>query len=206
MPRELNSEKNTMNITANTVVQLQYRIEDVQGEVVDAGDTLLTYLHGGYGEFFDKLEEKLEGQGAGFEGTFHLEPEDAFGEYDADLLRLADRTAFPEALEVGMRFEGVPDGEADDNADPEDDDQGRIFTVNEIADDKVLLDGNHPLAGIAIVIWLKVESVRAATAKELEQGYAGGVGLWISEDDISDEDEEEEDDEENVVSSKPTLH
>lgn len=194
-----------MNITVNTVVQLQYRIEDIQGEVVDAGDTLLTYLHGSYGEFFDKLEQKLEGQSVGFEGTFHLEPEDAFGEYDADLLRLADRAAFPEMLEIGMRFEGVPDGDDDDNTD-EDDDQGRIFTVNEIADDKVLLDGNHPLAGVAIVIWLKVENVRAATPEELEQGYAGGVGLWISEDDISDEDSEEDDEENVVSSSKPTLH
>ncbi|MCA3148675.1 MAG: peptidylprolyl isomerase [Burkholderiales bacterium] len=172
-----------MNIGLNTVVELNYRIEDTQGEVIDEGGDPLTYLHGGYGEFFEKLEQRLEGQAAGFEGTFHLEPEDAFGDYDANLLRLADREAFPETLEVGMRFEGAPEEEGG-----EPDDDGRIFTVNEITADKVLLDGNHPLAGMAIVIWLKVVNVRAATDKELEQGYAGGIGLWVNEADLSDDD------------------
>ncbi|MFO0387832.1 MAG: peptidylprolyl isomerase [bacterium] len=177
-----------MNIAANTVVELNYRIEDAQGEVIDDGSDPLTYLHGGYGEFFEKLEECLEGQSIGFEGTFHLEPEDAFGDYDANLLRLADREAFPETLEVGMRFEGEPEQEGG-----EPDDDGRIFTVNEITEDKVLLDGNHPLAGMAIVIWLKVVNVRAATDKELEQGYAGGIGLWVNEEDLSDEDPDQDD-------------
>ncbi len=183
-----------MNIAENTVVELAYRIEDAHGEVIDDGAEPLTYLHGGYGEFFEKLEERLEGQSVGYEGTFHLEPEDAFGEYDANLLRLADRQAFPETLEVGMRFEGVPEEEGDD------DDEGRIFTVNEITDDKVLLDGNHPLAGIAIVIWLKVVHVRPATEKELAQGYAGGVGLWVRDDDFSDEDDDSQ------ALSKKRLH
>jgi FKBP-type peptidyl-prolyl cis-trans isomerase SlyD len=183
-----------MNIAANTVVELNYRIEDAQGEVIDDGSVLLTYLHGGYGEFFEKLEQHLEGQSAGYEGTFHLEPEDAFGDYDAGLLRLANRAAFPDTLEVGMRFEGVPEEEG---GEPEDD--GRIFTVNEIADDKVLLDGNHPLAGVAIVIWLKVSNVRAATEKELEQGYAGGIGLWVDEDDLSDDSDDE-------LGSSSTVH
>jgi FKBP-type peptidyl-prolyl cis-trans isomerase SlyD len=169
-----------MEIAANTVVELNYRIEDAQGEVIDDGNDSLTYLHGGYGEFFEKLELCLQGQSVGFEGTFHLEPEDAFGDYDSNLLRLADRASFPEMLEVGMRFEGVPQEES---GDPDDD--GRIFTVSEITDGKVLLDGNHPLAGIAIVIWLKVVNVRAATEKELEQGYAGGIGLWVNEEHLS---------------------
>jgi FKBP-type peptidyl-prolyl cis-trans isomerase SlyD len=174
-----------MNIEPNKVVILNYRIEDAQGEMIDAGSDPLTYLHGGYGEFFEKLEQRLEGQSVGFEGTFHLEPEDAFGDYDANLLRLADREAFPETLEVGMRFEGAPEEEGG-----EPDDDGRIFTVNEITADKVLLDGNHPLAGMAIVIWLKVVDVRAATDKELEQGYAGGIGLWVSEEDLSEDDDD----------------
>jgi FKBP-type peptidyl-prolyl cis-trans isomerase SlyD len=179
-----------MNIGLNTVVELNYRIEDTQGEVIDEGGDPLTYLHGGYGEFFEKLEQRLEGQAAGFEGTFHLEPEDAFGDYDANLLRLADR-------EVGRRAAGAPE-----EAGGEPDDDGRIFTVNEITADKVLLDGNHPLAGMAIVIWLKVVNVRAATDKELEQGYAGGIGLWVNEADLSDDD----DDAPNAQGSEKTVH
>jgi FKBP-type peptidyl-prolyl cis-trans isomerase SlyD len=185
-----------MNIAANTVVKLNYRIEDAQGEVIDDGSEPLTYLHGGYGEFFEKLEQCLEGQSAGYEGTFHLEPEDAFGDYEAGLLRLAERGAFPETLEVGMRFEGVPEEQGG-----EPDDDGRIFTVNEITEDKVLLDGNHPLAGVAIVIWLKVSHVRTATEKELEQGYAGGIGLWVNEEHLSDELDQDDD-----LGSSSTVH
>lgn len=182
-----------MNIRANTVVELSYRIEDAQGEVIDDGTETLTYLHGGYGEFFEKIEQRLEGQVVGFEGTFHLEPEDAFGEYDANLLRLADRSAFPEIIEVGMRFEGVP---SEDNGDAND--SGRIFTINEIADDKVLLDGNHPLAGIAIVVWVRVEKIRQATEKELEQGFTGGSGLWVSGNSLDDDGDDD--------SQSQTLH
>jgi FKBP-type peptidyl-prolyl cis-trans isomerase SlyD len=96
-----------------------------------------------------------------------------------------------------MRFEGAPEEEGG-----EPDDDGRIFTVNEITADKVLLDGNHPLAGMAIVIWLKVVNVRAATDKELEQGYAGGLGLWVNEADLSDDD----DDAPNAQGSEKTVH
>jgi FKBP-type peptidyl-prolyl cis-trans isomerase SlyD len=66
-----------------------------------------------------------------------------------------------------MQFEGMPDGE-------EDDEEAVIFTVTEIADDKVVLDGNHPLAGIALVFDLNVESVRAATREEIAHEHAHG--------------------------------
>ncbi|MBE0620032.1 MAG: peptidylprolyl isomerase, partial [Burkholderiales bacterium] len=90
------------------------------------------------------------------------EPEDAFGEYDAELVRMAERAQFPPELEVGMQFE--QEGGVDDEL--------LIFTVTDVADDQVVLDGNHPLAGVALHFSCTVVAVRAATAGEIERGYA----------------------------------
>jgi len=153
-----------MEIAANTVVTLRYRIDDSQGENLDPGADALVYLHGGYGEFFEKIEEKLAGQRPGYESEFHLEPEDAFGDYDADLLRVVPRAELPEPIEAGMQFEGVPtDGEDND---------GRVWRVTDLTEEAVVLDGNHPLAGLALLVWVQVEEVRAATEDEIEQGHA----------------------------------
>ena len=91
-----------------------------------------------------------------------LEPEDAFGEYDAELVQLAERAQFPPELAVGMQFEreGGPENEL------------LIYTVTDIAGDQVVLDGNHPLAGMALSFACTVVGVRAATAGEIERGYA----------------------------------
>ncbi|HEU4620883.1 MAG TPA: peptidylprolyl isomerase [Burkholderiaceae bacterium] len=155
-----------MQIAPNTVVRLRYRITDPQGELLDEGAEPIEYLHG-HGEFFDKLEEELAGHEAGYEGLFHLEPEDAFGEYDADLLRVIEREALPADIQPGLQFEGIPDGT--------DEDAERIFVVTDVTDEAVVLDGNHPLAGRALRIWLRVESVRAATEDELASGTSYGV-------------------------------
>jgi FKBP-type peptidyl-prolyl cis-trans isomerase SlyD len=94
-----------------------------------------------------------------------LEPDDAFGEYDAELLRVEPRERFPEAVEVGMRFEGVP-GEREDEA--------LIYTVTDVTPDTVVVDGNHPLAGERLWFRAKVSAVRAATREELKHGHVHG--------------------------------
>jgi FKBP-type peptidyl-prolyl cis-trans isomerase SlyD len=98
-----------------------------------------------------------------------LEPEDAFGDYDENLLRVEERARFPEALEVGMRFEGDPGGE----------DDGRFYTVTDIAEDKVVLDANHPLAGMALKVTCTVVRVRPATPGEIENGAADDAESMI---------------------------
>jgi FKBP-type peptidyl-prolyl cis-trans isomerase SlyD len=62
-----------------------------------------------------------------------------------------------------MQFEGVPEGEDDDDI--------LIYRVTEIADDKVVLDGNHPLAGMALVFTCTVTAVRPASADEIAHGH-----------------------------------
>ena len=142
----------------------------------------MVYLHGGYDGTFPKIESLLDGQDIGYEATIQLEPNEAFGEYDPELLKIEPRARFPEPLEVGMQFEGVPD--ADTSAENEldnlaanaddSDDEPLIYTVTDVADSQVVLDGNHPLAGMALRFWVQVEDVRAATEDEIENRHPEG--------------------------------
>jgi len=149
-----------VNIEKNSVVSLDVEIWDLYGNRLESSDRPLAYLHGGYDEIFPAVEAALEGKAAGDTLEVQLEPADAFGEYDDELVRLAPRSAFPEALEVGMQFEGVP-GEPEEDA---------IYTVTDIAEEQVVLDGNHPLSGIAITFKCRVVGVRKATLDEIERG------------------------------------
>jgi len=155
-----------MQIGPNTVVTLAYRVTDVDGNLIDAGDRPLVYLHGRHGGIFEKIENELEGQSAGFQKDIRLLPEEAFGEYDAELLLVEPRELFPENIEVGMQFErAIEDGEDD-----------MLYTITDIADDKVVVDGNHPLAGVALLFSCTVSDVRAATPEEIAHGHVHGEG------------------------------
>lgn len=155
-----------MQIGPNTVVTLAYRVTDVDGNLIDAGDRPLVYLHGGHGGIFEKIENELEGQSAGFRKDIRLLPEEAFGEYDAELLLVEPRELFPENIEVGMQFERAT----------EDGDDDMLYTITDIADDKVVVDGNHPLAGMALLFSCTVSDVRAATPEEIAHGHVHGEG------------------------------
>jgi FKBP-type peptidyl-prolyl cis-trans isomerase SlyD len=159
-----------MQIAQDTVVTLKYRVTDPDGNVVDEGKMPLSYLHGGYRGIFRNIEEALEGKEAGAALEVKLQPEDAFGEYDADLVTVEPRHLFPENIEVGMQFEraGEPGEEGEDEAD-------MLFTITDIAGDKVVVDGNHPLAGMALIFACTVTEVRAATPEEIEHGHVHGA-------------------------------
>lgn len=149
----------TPEIAADRWVRLHYRLFDSQGEPLEEGERELTYLHGGYGAVFDRVEEALEGASVGERRSVYLEPVDTFGDYDADLVQLAPRGLFPDDLSVGMSFEGVP-GKVPD---------GRIHIVTDITEDTVVLDANHPLAGMALRFDLHVLEVREATGEEIAE-------------------------------------
>jgi FKBP-type peptidyl-prolyl cis-trans isomerase SlyD len=168
-----------MKIQSNSVVTLRYKVMDAQGHPLDDSEEAVTYLQGGEDGLLPTIEAALEGQEIGFKQTFHLEPEHAFGEYDSELLRVENRELFPEPLEVGMQFEGVP---GDDEEALGDDEEPQLFIVTELAEDKVVLDGNHPFAGMALRIEIEVLAVRSATEEEIDQGFAEG-----NEDDEDDD-------------------
>lgn len=154
-------------VVKNTVVTLDYNVTDPDGVVIDAGRDALVYLHGGYDDIFPKIEAALQGKHVGDQVTIKLQPDEAFGEYDAELVQIEPRKDFPKELEVGMQFEGAPQGA--------DEDDFIIYRVTDIADDKVVLDGNHPLAGMALVFNCTITAVRPASAEEIEHGHVHGL-------------------------------
>ncbi|MEF8732304.1 MAG: peptidylprolyl isomerase [Candidatus Accumulibacter meliphilus] len=156
-----------MQVAKNTVVTLDYSVVDFEGELVDAGKEPLVYLHGGYDDIFPLIEEAVQDKKVGESVVVKMQPDEAFGEYDAALVQVEPRAQFPEELQVGMQFEGVPEGAEDED----DDEDVLIYRVTEMADDKVVLDGNHPLAGMALVFTCTVTNIRPATAEEISHGH-----------------------------------
>ena len=155
-----------MEIVKNTVVTLKYSVRDPDGKLIDDGSNPLVYLHGGYDDIFSRIEEALQDKKVGETVQVKLQPDEAFGEYDEGLIQVESRKGFPKELEVGMQFEGSPE---------DDDDEVIIFRVTDIADDKVILDGNHPLAGMALIFTCTVTEVRPASAEEIEHGHVHDI-------------------------------
>ncbi len=151
-----------MLIARNSVVTLSYNVKDTDGNVIDSGGAPLVYLHGGYGGIFDRIEEAIQGKTTGDSLEIKLQPEDAFGEYDAERIIIEPRNLFPEDIEVGTQFER---GDEDE----------RLYTITDITEDKVVVDGNHPLAGMALIFSCTVTDVREGTAEEISHGHVHGA-------------------------------
>ena len=156
-----------MQISSPCVVSLTWRLQDAQGNLIDELVDAVEFFFGG-DDLLAKVEEALEGQTTGFEAALHLEPEHAFGEYDPALVFFEERTVFQEAVDIGMQFDGVPEGAATKGM-PAD----ALYTVTEVYPGHVVLDGNHPLAGIALRLDVVVRDVREATSAEVESGSVG---------------------------------
>ena len=160
-----------MRIAKDTVVSLRYELFDSEGELLEKVDDPVSYLHGGYDGIFPLVEEALHDKSVGEQCCVTMQPDDAFGEYDHELVEVEARNAFPKEVAVGMQFEGGPE-----NAD---DDDFLLFTVVEVTDDEVTVDANHPLAGKTLVFNCTVTGVRAATADELEHGHVHENGGYV---------------------------
>ena len=136
-------------------------MHDAQGALIEAPEEAFVYLHGGYGGMLAALEAVLEGRQAGDELRIQVEPEEAFGDYDTTLLRVEPLARYGEGLKVGMEVEeAAADGAT------------RLYTVTDIANGQAVLDGNHPLAGMALRFYLTVLAVRQASAEEIRRGVS----------------------------------
>ena len=153
-----------MKIEKNAAVTIRYRISDSTGKLLEDGKEPTSYLHGGYGNTFPKVEEALEGQEQGYQTQLELQPADAFGERDESLVQVIPKTQFPPGVKVGGQLEGR--GE---------DGHTHVYTVVKIKGPEVHLDGNHPLAGKALRLNLTVVDVRAASAEEITHGHVHGA-------------------------------
>jgi FKBP-type peptidyl-prolyl cis-trans isomerase SlyD len=157
-----------MEITPQCVVALTWTLKDTLGEELDVLDEPIEFLVGG-NDLLPAIEQALQGHAAGARVQLQIEPEQAFGDFNDQLIFLEPRALFPEGLEEGLTMEGsaLPAGCNPDA--PKD----ALYTVTDIYPEHVVLDGNHPLAGIALRIDMKVESVREATEEEIGRGSAG---------------------------------
>lgn len=157
-----------MKIAKDSVVSLRYELFDSTGDLLEKVDEEISYLHGGYEGIFPLVEEALHGKGVGEQCSVTMQPDDAFGEYDHNLVEVESRSSFPKDVKVGMQFEGGPEGAEDDDF--------LLFTVVDVTDDEVTVDGNHPLAGKTLTFNCTVTGVRKATAEELEHGHVHDEG------------------------------
>jgi len=130
-------------------------LHDAQG-VQLSDPSQLSYLHGGYGEMLEALERALDGKGPGESVLVQLEPDQAFGDYDAGLLRVEPLERYGEGLSIGMQVE-------------EDD---KLYRVTDVGAGKAVLDANHPLAGMALRFSLVILTVRQASEEEVRRGVS----------------------------------
>ncbi len=130
-------------------------LHDAQG-VQLSDPSQLSYLHGGYGEMLEALERALDGKGPGESVLVQLEPDQAFGDYDAGLLRVEPLERYGEGLSIGMQVE-------------EDD---KLYRVTDVGGGKAVLDANHPLAGMALRFSLVILTVREASEEEVRRGVS----------------------------------
>ena len=160
-----------MLIQKPCVVALTWQLSDAQNQPIDALVDAVEFYVGG-DDLLPKVEQALAGNAIGFQADLHLEPEHAFGEFDPALVCFEDRGLFPAEVAPGMQFEGLPAGSATPDM-PTD----TLYTVTEVYSSHVVLDGNHPLAGMALRLHVTVRDVREATAAEIEAGSVGGSVL-----------------------------
>ncbi|NNG13352.1 MAG: peptidylprolyl isomerase [Halobacteria archaeon] len=147
-------------VTRDKVVSFTYSIQDEEGNIVEQSDLPISYVHGGQHDLFEKIEVALEGCAIGDSVQVSLTPEEGFGPYDDSLTYTDDLANVPsEFRRIGAEVEMMNDrGES------------RKFTVTHIENDKLTVDGNHPLAGKIITFNIKVAEIRDASPDELAQG------------------------------------
>ena len=158
-----------MKVAKDTVVSLRYDLTDVDAnELLEKADDPISYVHGGYDGIFPAVEEAIHGKNVGDKFSVTMDPDDAFGEYEHDLVRVEPRDLFPKDIAVGMQLEG--------GAEDDDDEDFMLYTVIEVSDTEVTVDGNHSLAGKTIKFEGTITAVRAATQEELDHGHVHGEG------------------------------
>ena len=155
-----------MQISRDTVVTLHYTLTGDDGSVIDASsDEPLSYLHG-HGNIIPGLEQALEGTETGYQSRVTIEPENGYGERRDDMVIGVAREQFDPGMDLKPGLQVMANGPQGDV----------IFTIVEVGDEEVTLDGNHPLAGQRLHFDVEITDVRKATDEELSHGHVHGAG------------------------------
>ena len=156
-----------MQVTRHKVVVIDYVLKDDDGNTIDqSSDGNFSYIHGTK-SIIPGLEKAMAGKQAGDNLKVCIEPADAYGERDLANIQRVPRNLFPENIELkaGMQFQAAsPEGNP------------LFVKVTAIENDEVIVDGNHPLAGINLNFSINVIDVRDASEEELAHGHVHGPG------------------------------
>lgn len=151
-----------MKIQDKNVVNIKYTLTDNDKNIIDKSeDGSFAFLIGA-GNIIPGLENALIGKAQGDKFDVSIDPTDAYGEYNKDLIHKVPRAQFPPDMDIeaGMQFQGqTPDG------------QMTVVKVTEVQGDDVFVDNNHPLAGVQLNFAVEVTGIREASATELEHGH-----------------------------------
>jgi len=156
-----------MQIANNKVVSIHYKLTNDDGDILDSseGQEPLAYLHG-LGNIIPGLENALNGRAVGDKFSVTVAPADGYGERDNEMVQSVPKSAFQGVDQIlpGMQFQAQsPEGM-------------QLVTVIDVDGDEVILDGNHPMAGITLTFDVEVTEIRDATDEELEHGHVHGPG------------------------------
>lgn len=152
-----------MTVTKDSVVSIHYTLRDNDGNILDSstGRDPLNYIHG-RGNLIVGMEEGIEGKSNGDQFNLKISPEKGYGLKNDQLVQKVPLKSFgDQKVEAGMQFNTQ---------------KGQVVTVTEVAKDSVTVDGNHPLAGVALNFEVKVVDVRKATQEEIDHGHVHGPG------------------------------
>jgi FKBP-type peptidyl-prolyl cis-trans isomerase SlyD len=154
-----------MNIEKNYVVEFEYTLKDDNGKILDTSDGAepLAYLHG-YHNIVPGLEKVMEGKKANDSFNVKVIPEEGYGSWSEEMVKEVPKEQLKGIpnLKLGLQLQAeTPHGI-------------HVFSVSEIKEDVVILDGNHPLAGANLNFSIKVISVRKASPEEIAHGHVHG--------------------------------
>ncbi|MBI5431768.1 MAG: peptidylprolyl isomerase [Planctomycetes bacterium] len=153
-------------VSDGVVVAIHYTLKNDAGETLDSssGGDPLEYLHGA-GNIVPGLESALTGKQLGEQLEVSVAPADGYGERDPRGVQKVPRNSFPPGVDLqpGMAFlADGPDGEP-----------VQVW-ISALEADRVVIDLNHPLAGVTLHFEVQISALRAATAEEIEHGHPHG--------------------------------
>ncbi|MDH5259651.1 MAG: peptidylprolyl isomerase [Gammaproteobacteria bacterium] len=154
-------------VSNGKVVSIHYTLKDDEGTILDSssGKDPLAYLHGA-NNVISGLESAMEGKKTGESFSVRIEPSEAYGEKDETKMQVLNRSMFGEhEVQIGQQFHA---------ADPEG--NSIVVTVTNIDGDEIIIDGNHPLAGITLNFDVEVVDIRDASDEEISHGHVHGEG------------------------------
>ena len=155
-----------MNVKQQCVVALTWELKDTLGEELDVCEDPVEFLVGGT-DLLAAVEAALQDMAPGESKQIQLEPEQAFGDFNEQLIFVEERSHFPADVEPGMLFQGLPSGCTSPAP------AHLLYHITDVFPEHVVLDGNHPLAGVALRLGFTVQAVREATLEEIGKGSLG---------------------------------